>query len=117
MLLFRQFHRLIDDCRIRYCVKKTDLVHRHPQDRTDHRLAFVDLDFGILIDDIVILDAVFHGSLADPLDKRTVLPRQELVFIEGVPYSKMAGRFLPVHLKQNVHNQLSCIDCISHHFS
>ena len=81
------------------------------------RLAFVDLDFGILIDDVVILDAVFHGSLADPLDKRTVLPRQELVFIEGVPYSKMAGRFLPVHLKQNVHNQLSCIDCISHHFS
>lgn len=58
-----------------------------------------------------------HLAVRDALDKYQFLPRQELVFIEGVPYSKMAGRFLPVHLKQNVHNQLSCIDCISHHFS
>ena len=41
----RQLHRLVDHRCIRNAVHEADLIDRHPQQRPDHRLAFMNFCF------------------------------------------------------------------------
>ena len=72
--------------------------------------------FGILIDHIIILDLIFHRSLAEPGNERPVLLREELVLFQHLADRHMAWNLLLFDLKQDVQCQFSCIYHISHHF-